>query len=60
MSEVFLDGVEEGAPMTKPTRRDLLSRRRLLLAGAGLLTAGALCRKLSTPGLLTPRPSAVG
>ncbi len=28
--------------MTTPTRRDLLSRRRLLLAGAGFLTAGAL------------------
>ena len=43
--------------MTTPTRRDLLNRRRLLLAGAGLLAAGALPRGLHAQSF---DPSAIG
>jgi lipoprotein-anchoring transpeptidase ErfK/SrfK len=43
--------------MTTPTRRDLLNRRRLLLAGTGLLAAGVLPRALHAPSF---DPSAIG
>jgi lipoprotein-anchoring transpeptidase ErfK/SrfK len=43
--------------MTTPTRRDLLNRRRLLLAGVGFMAAGALPRALHAQGF---DPSAIG
>src|SRR6476661_9688445 len=43
--------------MTTPTRRELLNRRRLLLAGAGFVAAGALPRGLHAQSF---DPSAIG